>query len=334
MTIRQIAEFHGVVPSTVSLVLNDKPGVRKELRQKIQKTLIENGYSIRSANAQTQKGNLLFIYYKSTDYLAARKDNTISSILSGIEQVCEENKYTFNVATATADTLDDTLLSATPETAAGIILLGTEYFGEPGDIFFNLSVPLVVLDGFFPEYPLNTVNIDNSYGIHQAIKLLVDNGHTDIGYIKSNVEFGCLRDRTNCIYSSMKKLLDKEPACVIDVDQETDLIQKKMDTFIQNHQTIPSAFIADNDIIAISALQVLQKNGYHVPDDVSIIGFDGSDIGTIFSPYLTTVRTNMTEMAKLAALRVLELIENPSSGFIRSTVAATLVERQTVSPKK
>lgn len=89
MTIRQIAESFGVAPSTVSVVLNNRPGVRSELRQKIRDTLIENGYQIRGEQ-KSHPGNILFVYYKSTDYLAARKDDTMTSILSGIEQVCTE----------------------------------------------------------------------------------------------------------------------------------------------------------------------------------------------------------------------------------------------------
>ena len=88
MTIRQIAESLGVAPSTVSVVLNNKPGVRSELRQKIRDTLIENGYSIKDSKAS--QGRILFVYYKSTDYLAARGDDTMSSILAGIESVCLE----------------------------------------------------------------------------------------------------------------------------------------------------------------------------------------------------------------------------------------------------
>ena len=93
MTIRQIAKAFGVAPSTVSVVLNNRPGVRSELRQKIREALVENGYQIREQ--ATHQGNILFIYYKSTNYLAARKDDTIAQTLSGIEDACMDRKFTF-----------------------------------------------------------------------------------------------------------------------------------------------------------------------------------------------------------------------------------------------
>lgn len=332
MTIRQIAEVFGVAPSTVSVVLNNRPGVRIELRQKIREALIENGYQIREQ--AVQQGSLLFVYYTSTNYLAARKDDTLTLTLSGIEEVCVEKKYAFSISNATSATLDEILLSTTPEAHSGVIFLGTEYYQEPSSAFFNMSVPLVVLDGFFPEYPLNTVNIDNSKGIHEALKLLLENNHSQIGYIKSSIEFGCLRDRSNCIYNSRSRLgLPPEPEYVIRVSQEPEKSRQEIDAFLRSCPAVPSAFIADNDIIAASAVQSLQHAGFQVPEDVSVIGFDDSSICTILTPYLSTVRVNPYGMAKLATARLIEMIESPNAhGIIKSTVGTELINRQSVAP--
>lgn len=338
MTVRQIADYFGVAPSTVSVVLNNRPGVRKEMREKIQQVLIENGYEIKNHNAKSASPsvpvqNILFIYYKSTDYLAARKDATMSSILEGIESVCSENNYSFSLTIATPDTLDSLLLSASSQNYAGIILLGTEYYHDPSPAFFNTSIPLVVLDGFFPEFPLTTVNMDNSHGIYQAISYLKENGHTQIGYLKSSIEFGCLRDRANSIYDSMHRLGLQKPYCTIEVSQESIAIQQELSVYFDTCPAIPSAFIADNDIIAVSAIQVLQKMGYRVPEDISIIGFDDSSICTIITPYLTTIKANLEQMSRLAATQLISDIKSQSRNFIRITVGTSLVKRQSVCHK-
>ncbi len=332
MTIRQIAKAFGVAPSTVSVVLNNRPGVRSELRQKIREALVENGYQIREQ--ATHQGNILFIYYKSTNYLAARKDDTIAQTLSGIEDACMDRKFTFSITNASPSTLDEILLSITPEVHSGVILLGTEYYQEPSQAFFSLPVPLVILDGYFPEYPLNTVNIDNSYGIHEALKLLRENNHPKIGYIKSSIEFGCLRDRARCIYSSLSRLgWPSEPEYVIQVSQEPEKSRQEIDEFLHVCPAVPSAFIADNDIIAASAVQSLQHNGFRIPEDVSVIGFDDSSICTILTPCLTTVRYDLNGMAQLATLRLIDMIESPTPHeIIKSTVGTKLIQRQSVAP--
>ena len=331
MTIRQIAELYGVAPSTVSVVLNNRPGVRKELRSKIEATLIDNGYAIKNNSPSVRSGNILFLYYKSTDYLAARKDDTMSSILCGIQEECQKSNYTYTLMNANPDNLDEVLLSVSPSEYQGIIFLGTEYYQEPSDAFFKTTVPIVILDGFFPEHPLNTVNMDNSYGVHQAISYLVENGHSKIGYLKSSIEFGCLRDRSACIYSSFSKLGLSLPQHVIEVSQEPYIIQKEVKDYLDSHPTLPNAFIADNDIIAVSAMQVFQQNGYRIPEDISVIGFDDSNICTIVTPYLTTVKANLIEMARIATSRLISLIHNPSSDFIRSAVGTSLIKRQSVA---
>ncbi|MBQ9061984.1 MAG: LacI family DNA-binding transcriptional regulator [Eubacterium sp.] len=331
MTIREIAEFHGVVPSTVSLVLNDKPGVRKTLREEIQKTLIQNGYEIK--RQQIQKGSILFIYYKSTDYLSARKDNTITSILSGISAVCEEKKYSYTMVEANAETIEDLLTSLAPSEYCGAILLGTEYYEAPADYFFNTQIPLVVLDGYFPEYPLDTVNINNSCGVHEAISLLLKNGHKRIGYLKSSIEYGCLRDRKECLYRSLESLGIGKPFCQIEVEQRPDQIHQTVTNYLKSHAELPDAFFADNDIIAVSAIQALQREGHRIPEDISVIGFDDSSICTIVSPYLTTVRTHMEQMACAAAERLITLIEHGHCTYLHTQVGTSLIERETVFPR-
>ena len=332
MTIRQIAELYGVAPSTVSVVLNNRPGVRKEMRDKLEAALIENGYTIKNKKNE-HKGSILFIYYKSTDYLAARKDNTLSSILLGLEEVCAQNNYSFALANATPDTIDQVLASASDE-HKGIVFLGTEYYDQPGRCLLHAEIPLVILDAFLPEHPLNSVNMNNSYGIHQAISLLAENGHRQIGYLKSRLEFGCLRDRANCIYSSMHMLGLDSPCCVIPVSQESTVIQEEIRSWIDSGADVPTAFIADNDTIAVSSMQVLQEKGYRIPDDISIIGFDDSEICTIIQPHLTTLRANLKEMARQAAHRLVTMIEDRPGGYIQIEVGTELIQRQSVGQAK
>ena len=332
MTIREIAKSLNVSPSTISVVLNSKPGVRSELREKIKKILRENGYTIKEPN--TIKGTILFIYYKSTDYLAARNDDTLTKTLNAIEMVCSEQNYAFSLANATDQNLDELLSRKNLANIDGVILLGTEYFHEPKDSFFSLPVPIVVLDGYFPEYPITTVNIDNGYGVYKVVTHLREKGHRNIGYLKSSVEYGCLRDRKNCIFSSVERVgLTLDPQYIIKVSQESGKIQQEVLEFLERESRLPTAFIADNDIIAVSAIQAMQRKGVKVPEDISIVGFDDSNICTIFTPHLTTVKSDFKYMAELATRRLIQMIHSENPVIIKSTVETTFIERQTVAAR-
>ena len=329
MTIRQIAEQLGVAPSTVSVVLNDRPGIRPEMREKIRKVLQENGYRIRTKEPETN-GNILLIYFKSTDYLSGRKDGTLSSILSGLKETTEKHQYTFSITNADAGTIDSIIRDESGK-SIGIILLCTEYYENPTPAMTEAAIPLIMLDGYFPEYPLNTVNMDNSYGISQLVDHLVSHGHKKIGYLKSRMEFGCLRDRTNRIYDSLRHHGIEAPFCIINVSQEPASIQQEIRAYLDAGPDLPSAFIADNDAIAVSAMQVFQNAGYKVPENISITGFDDSEIGKIITPNLTTVQADLTEMARQAVLRIITMHEEGSKTFTRINIGTCMIERDSVS---
>lgn len=349
MTVRQIAEQFGVAPSTVSVVLNNRPGVRMELREKIEAALIENGYTIKNGDSAPQSKSsrrstaaaadegerILFIYYKTSDYLAARKDNTVALIINGLNDGCEEEGCQFTIRNATPDTLDSVIEGAVNEGFSGIIILGTEYYDrEPRASALNCSIPVVFLDYFFPEWPLNTVNLDNSYGLNQSIDHLVENGHSRIGYIRSDIEYGALRDRANCFYAAMtgRNLYNEDYIVQVPIQYGSQEIQEVIERFIENCEDIPTAFIADNDTIGIAAIQTFQKNGYRIPEDISIIGFDDSSVCTILTPYLTSVRADFREMARAAIARLIEMIRKKPQNFMRILIGTQLIRRQSVAP--
>ena len=104
MTIKEIAAKLSISPSAVSYVLNNKPGVGKELRQKITKLLIENGYSIKTeANIPQEKKQytspkrtILFLYYISERYLFLRNNSVLTLYLNAIEKICNKKKLQHN----------------------------------------------------------------------------------------------------------------------------------------------------------------------------------------------------------------------------------------------
>ena len=181
MKVREIAAVFGVAPSTVSLVLNGKPGVGDELRKSIEEKLIENGYTIKKE--QEERGTILFIYYISSRYLSNRKDNTFAMLLGGVQKVCKQKNYICSLIYAGHGELEE----RKSERQTKRRISGESYFWAR-NIFIRRTrfcwgqrPPLVVLDGFFPDYPLNTVNIDNAYGIYEEVKYLKEKGHQAVG---------------------------------------------------------------------------------------------------------------------------------------------------------
>ncbi len=314
-------------------MLNNKNGVRGELRKEIKSVLLHNGYTIKHNPTliSAKPRNLLFLYYQSANYQSLRNNDILPLTLHQIEQYCQAGGHRFIFKQATYHTLDSMLDRQNLQEIDGILMLGTEYYHKPSPAFYSCGKPIVILDGLCPEDPISTVNIDNTYGVCQLMKHICDMGHRRIGYIKSRMPFGCLRDRTDSLYAALSRFdiaLDKKD--ILEVSADSGLIQDEVTHFFSNAEDLPTVFFADNDFLAVSSIQAITRSGYSVPDDISIVGFDDLDICTLLKPHLTTSRVDFGAMARAAIRHLMNLIEDPGLPVTKLTVTTEFVERDSV----
>ena len=101
--------------------------------------------------------------------------------------------------------------------------------------------------------------------------------------------------------------------------------------YLKKNPKLPTAFFADNDMIALGAMKALQERGYRIPEDVSIVGFDDLSFSAISSPALTTLRVPNKEMGKIAVRRLVELVEGIGTDTVTKTqVCPSIIYRDTV----
>lgn len=232
---------------------------------------------------------------------------------------------------ATYHTLNSALSEQNLSDIDGILMLGTEYYHKPSQAFYHCGKPLVILDGLYPEDSISTVNIDNAFGVYHLMEYIRQMGHTQIGYIKSRRAFGCLRDRTNSFYSAIAKLnISLNKSNILEVSADSTTIQSEITQFFSSMRELPSVFFADNDFLAITSIQAIQRLGYVVPDDISIVGFDDIDICTLLKPHLTTSKVNFSAMARVAIKHLMTIIEDPDFPTTKLTVTPELVIRDSV----
>jgi DNA-binding LacI/PurR family transcriptional regulator len=82
----------------------------------------------------------------------------------------------------------------------------------------------------------------------------------------------------------------------------------------------PTAIFCASDMIAIGAMQAIQEAGFRVPDDFSIVGFDGIDLGQLLSPRLTTIRQDTFKMGQISANQILQMINDRTHRQIKETI--------------
>lgn len=335
VSIRDIADAVGLSPSAVSIALNNKPGIGDEARQIILSAAADMGYSKKIKNPDYKNTDNSFIslfIYKKHGYVVSDTP-FFSVLLESINASARKSGYTLQTEYIYDDSnLENRLKKLHNSSCIGIILLATEM--EFADLapFSSSSIPLVILDSYFEGADYNYVVINNIQGAYLATQFLIDNGHTDIGYLHSSVHINNFSER----YSGYLKAVGTIPtaeACrenIIRVAPTYEGAYNDMALYIKQGKYIPKALFADNDIIAISCMRALEDYGYKLPEDVSIVAFDNFPSSELLRPSLTTIDVSKSSMGSLAVDHLLNIVRKGFSGNVKISLSTTLVIRNSV----
>lgn len=327
VNIKKISEMTGFSTATVSNALNNKRGVSKETAQRIFQAAVETGYL-----SASRIDHIKLVIYKNSGIVVSDTP-FFSALIDGVEQESraaglETVIFTLNRQSSDFQSLLDQLLS---ETNCGILLLATEM--EEADIlpFQRALSPIVVLDNWFEDTDLDSVLISNTDSACRAGKYLIRKGHKEIGYLKGNLRIKNFFYREIGLRRAMELAgLELTPDRCFSLAPTITGAHEDMLAALENAASLPTAFFADNDIIALGAVRAMQEKGYRVPEDVSVIGFDDLPYGAISNPALTTVQVPKEEMGRQAVKRLLEVAHGEGGCRTKTQVLGKFVERESV----
>ena len=161
---------------------------------------------------------------------------------------------------------------------------------------FGFGSRLVVIDRMAPDYHGPTVTVDNVKGIQLAFDHLVALGHRSIAYVAGIVGTHTAADRREA-YHALARANDMAPLEFNEgIGAEAG---ERAAKHLANMDERPSAVIAANDVVAFGLISALGSRGLSVPNDVSVVGFDGLALGASSNPPLTSVRQPITEMGRI-----------------------------------
>ncbi len=336
MNLKQIAQAANLSLSTVSLVLNGKPGVKAETRERVARMLEEQGYTVRTEQPviRDPMQTILFLRYRGPGCLMESKDDFFIQILDGVEQQARQLGFRLQIANTDKINLRETL-SGAGAGMAGVVLFATELEAEHVSVLENCQAPLVAIDAVFPNRRVNTVSVENTEAMYQAVSYLYGLGHRNIGYLHSIEQTGAIPEREAGYYAAMEALgLKVQPELVYKLYLFMDRTYDQMVRLLDEKPALPTAFVADNDALAVGAMRALQDHGYRVPGDISIVGFDDSYIGTISNPLLTTLHSPKHELGRTAVKRLADMLEEKRRTVVKVRICTELVERDSAAPPK
>jgi len=176
--------------------------------------------------------------------------------------------------------------------------------------------------------------VNNVEGAYQAVKCLIEKGHQRIGFINGKIEgnfkFNQANDRLIGLHRAFGETgLLFEPGLVL-TSEWNRMGGKQAALQLLSQQKRPTAIFAASDMQAVGVLEAAKELGIPVPEQLSVIGFDGIEISELLE--LSTIQQPMQEMGEVGAARLMELIDNSAQKPELIRFDTRLVERHTTGP--
>lgn len=307
-----IAEQVGVSTVTVSKALSGQKGVSEEMREKIKKLADELGYRSPSENKkqivdkQYNIGVIIQeVYLDKYDsfYLMMYQELNKRAVARGC--------FTLLESISRESVLNNEMpLLIQEKKVDGLVVIGDMTKNYMEHLEAEAGVPVVCMDFYNDTINLDTVISNSFYGTYALTNYLFRMGHTKIAYVGT---IGMTNSITDRYLGYAKSLLEHHVKIrdeyVID-DRDTQTGRMDLDKFYQLPEDMPTAFVCNCDLAASYLVRKLRANGYRVPEDISVVGFDNYLFPGLCDIGITTYEVNIGEMARRVVHKIVRKIAN------------------------
>ena len=336
ITIREVAAAAGVSTMTVSRVINDDPNVRDTTRARVRTAMTDLSYTPNAA-AQSLAGAdriLIGLLYSnpSASYLS-------EFLLGGLDQVSRSNVGLFvekcdgggDECTAARRLLDDRV--------DGIIL--PPPLCDDADLVAMLDasgVPTVAVGTGQPRAPMSAVSIDDRGAAQEITAHLIGLGHRRIGLITGNDRTAASGERTAGYRAALAAAHIAPDDALIAPGSFTYRSGLAGAEALLALADPPTAIFASNDDMAAATISTAHRRGLDVPGDLSVVGFDDTQIATTVWPEMTTVNQPIAAMSRAAVELLVDEIRAARTGTPlpprQLQLAHSLVVRDSATPPR
>ncbi|QAV26188.1 LacI family transcriptional regulator [Neobacillus thermocopriae] len=326
VTISDVAKLANVSTATVSRVLSNSGNVKKETTEKVLEAIQKLNYQPNVLARQLRKLETKTILVVVPDIT----NTFFSKILRGIERVAIENDYEVLLGDTGNDVERERgyLDILRQKKADGMILLTARLESHLLEEMAG-EFPVVLACEYLEGSTIPTVSIDNISSARKATEYLINLGHRRIGFISGPLNVILSRDRLKGFRQAMAQHnIPIESFLVQEGDFSFESGYNMMMKFLALDQP-PTAVFAANDEMAIGAIKAIKSKGLHVPDDISVVGFDDIKFASIYEPALTTISQPMFEIGKKAMELLIKLINKDQLEKNQYILEDRLVIRET-----
>ncbi|MBN1305517.1 MAG: LacI family DNA-binding transcriptional regulator [Anaerolineales bacterium] len=326
-TIRDVAKKANVSVATVSRILNDKPDVSEETRQKVLEVIENLGYarSMQWQQITSGKTRVISLHYP---YKLAVSNQVSLDFITGATTACEEHNYSLHLVTQTLE--ENSLLDFyRAKQCDGMVLMEIRMDDWRVKLLRQHNLPFVMIGRCEDNDGLDFVDFDFESAVEVAVSNLIDLGHQNIGFISVTP------DPKRNHYSPNIYVLDgyekvraqyKIPNFYCESENELENVKNATKNLLENHPEI-TAIVSVFDTAVAGIFSAINSLGLHIPEDISVLGLADEKGAELTSPSLTALLFPALSMGYDAAKIMINKLERNTKASKQILVGPKLVIR-------
>lgn len=320
VSMKDIALKCKVSVATVSKALNDHSDISFEKKQLIKDTAKQMGYFPNSA-ARALKTNrtynigVLFV----DEANSGLTHEYFASVLEGFKVEAEKNGYDITFINHRIGVRTMSYYEHCMYRGVDGVVIACVNFSQPEVIeLIESNIPVVTIDHIFNNRI--AVISDNIKGIHDLVEHVYEAGHTKIAYIHG-ADSSVTTDRVASFYRTLEELNIEIPDEYVKEGAYHDTLKaEELTRELLSLKDRPTCILYPDDFACIGGINVIKGMGYRIPEDISVVGYDGLTISQVLEPKLTTLKQDTSRLGREAAIHLVNLIEKPRTALIERIV--------------
>ncbi|MFK4084610.1 LacI family DNA-binding transcriptional regulator [Kribbella sp. NPDC020789] len=330
VTLATVATTAGVSIATVSKVLNGRSDVSSATRARVQELLNQHGYVGRRPETVVRDSIELFYQGAVNNYSVEVIQGVVEAgQAADVDVVLNAHPRRESGSTDRASRWIRELIAGGRRAAIGIT---SELTDADLAALSRARLPLVVIDpANIPEPDVTSVGSTNFAGGMAATQYLIELGHRRIAYLGGRPTSGCNQARLSGFRSAMEAAGHTVPRSYIwqrDFLYDDGVAGGSVLLDLPNR---PTAIFAGSDEVALGVMEAARSRGLRIPEDLSVVGFDDTQVARLASPQLTTVKQPLREMGSVALRTALRLAAGETVDSHHVELATTLIVRDSAT---
>lgn len=307
-----IAERVGVSTVTVSKALSGQKGVSEEVREKIRSIAEDLGYQQPSAARKSQNHKNFNIGILISERFLVKYESFYWQMYQAVAtRATAEECFTMLEVIGKAEEESSRMPKLVQERKVdGIIVIGKMMDAYLQHLNTEAGIPVIYLDYYNGREASDSVISNSYYGTYELTYYLYRMGHRKIAYVGTLLAMESITDRYFGYQKALLELgLEQKKEWVLD-DRHIETGEIDTVNMLQIPKDMPTAFVCNCDLTASFLIKKLKDNGYRVPEDISVVGFDNYLYPGLSDIQITTYEVDLKEMAKKAVYNMISKISN------------------------